>query len=370
MISGGDYIEVIAAGPRTTVQDLGRRGSQRYGVSVSGVLDAVATVLGNRLVGNQIDAAVLECTFGGVELHFNSDAKVAVTGASAEVAISGFPQPMWTTLLVPSGSSLAVGVPTDGSHVYVAVKGGIDVLAVLGSRATHLGTKMGGMEGRALAAGDRLRIGDQVHEVLSPMPGTTAPDEFDETYVASANPIRVVRGAQHGVFTESGRSMFFDSTFTVSAVSDRQGARLEGGSVTATDGQHDIVSDAAYFGAVQVPSDGQPIVLLADRQTTGGYAKIASVITADLGRMAQKPPGSDVQFEEVDVATAQELGRAIRQIVHYAELRRPTEQRAAAMVCNSVAYDVAVQRAGDDGAGSSLWWVKIDDGVDSAVVID
>ena len=115
-------------------------------------LDADATVLGNRLVGNDIGAAVLECTFGGVELRFNVDAIVAVTGARSDVAISGFTQPMWTTLLVPSNSTLEFGIPTDGSHVYVAVNGGIDVPEVLGSRATHLGTKMGGKDGRALAA--------------------------------------------------------------------------------------------------------------------------------------------------------------------------------------------------------------------------
>ena len=364
---GGD-IEVVAAGPRTTVQDLGRRGSQRYGVSVSGVLDADATVLGNRLVGNDSGAAVLECTFGSVQLRFNVDAIVAVTGARSDVAISGIPQPMWTTLLVPSDSTLEVGIPTDGSHVYVAVNGGIDVPEVLGSRATHVGTKMGGKDGRALVDGDQLQLGDRGDPGGVPIPGTTAPDAFDTWYVASSDPIRVVKGAQYGVFTESGISEFWGGTFTVSAVSDRQGSRLEGGRVAATDGKHDIISEAAFFGAVQVPSDGQPIVLLADRQTTGGYAKIASVITADMPRMAQKPPGSEVKFAEVDVSMAQELSRKVRSSVFQAELRPPKEVGAVAMVCNSVEYDVAVRRAGSHGDGS-LWWAKIDGGEESAVVI-
>ena len=369
MTSGAGDIEVVAAGPRSTVQDLGRRGSQRYGVSVSGVLDADAAVLGNRLVGNDIGASVLECTFGGIELGFSSDATVAVTGARADVAISGFPQPMWTTLLVPSGSTLEVGMPTEGSHVYVAVNGGLDVPEVLGSRATHLGTKMGGKEGRSLVSGDGLPLGDRRDAAGIPSPGTTVPDGFDMSYCASSDPIRVVRGAQYESFTESGRLEFWGGTFTVSAVSDRQGSRLEGGRVTAADGKHDIVSEAAFFGAVQVPSDGHPIVLLADRQTTGGYAKVASVITADLPRMAQKPPGSEVQFEEVDVPMAQGLGRAVRREVHKAELRRPDDEGAVEMVCNSVEYEVVVRRVGSGSRGGSLWWARVDDGEESAVVI-
>ena len=369
MTNGENYIEVVAAGPRMTVQDAGRRGAQRYGVSVSGVLDANAAVLGNRLVGNHSRSALLECTFGSVDLRFNSDSVVAVTGARADVGVSGIPQPMWTTLLVPADANLQIGIPTEGAHVYVAVRGGIDVPEVLGSRSTHLGTKLGGHEGRALAAGDRLPIGAGDDCSDAPPAGATVPDGFDVTYVSSSDPIRVVPGAQYERFTESARSAFWESVFTVSAVSDRQGARLEGASVSAVDVRHDIVSEAAFFGAVQVPSDGQPIVLLADRQTTGGYAKIASVIAADLGRMAQLPPGREVRFEEVDLPTAQELGRLAHRIVHESALREPDETESVSVVCNSVAYDVTVRRAGTDTGGGSLWWAQVDGSNESPVLV-
>lgn len=369
MTDSDNYIEVVAAGPRTTVQDSGRRGAQRYGVSVSGVLDSDAAVLGNRLVGNDSRCAVLECTFGNVNLRFDSDAVVAVTGARADVGISGIPQPMWTTLLVPSDAGFEVGIPTEGSHVYVAVRGGIDAPEVLGSRSTHLGTKMGGLDGRVLAAGDSLPIGAVAKDGRAPLAGTTVPDGFDASYLASSAPIRVVPGAQYEVFGESVQSVFWESVFTVSAVSDRQGARLEGPQVSASDMRHDIVSEAAYFGAVQVPSDGQPIVLLADRQTTGGYAKIASVISADLGRMAQLAPGSEVRFEEVDVSVAQELGRTARRMVHDAPLREPGGAESVSLICNSVSYDVAVRHAGTGAGVSSLWWAQVGDGEESAVAV-
>lgn len=369
MTDSDNYIELVAAGPRTTVQDSGRRGAQRYGVSVSGMLDSDAAVLGNRLVGNDSRCAVLECTFGSVDLRFDSDAVVAITGARAEVGISGIPQPMWTTLLVPSGANLELGIPTEGSHVYVAVRGGIDVPEVLGSRSTHLGTKMGGLEGRTLTAGDRLPIGISSNAERAPLAGTTVPDGFDASYLASSAPIRAVPGAQYEVFGASVQTIFWESVFTVSAVSDRQGARLEGPQVSASDMRHDIVSEAAYFGAVQVPSDGQPIVLLADRQTTGGYAKIASVISADLGRMAQLSPGSEVRFEEVDVSEAQELGRTARRIVHDTPLREPAGAETVSLICNSVSYDVAVRHAGTGAGASSLWWAQVGDGEESAVAV-
>ena len=363
-------ISVTRSGPRATVQDLGRRGIQRYGVSVSGVLDEEAAILGNRLVGNEYDAAVLECTFGGVALRFEFDARVAVTGAVADVGVMGIPQPMWTTLLVPAGGTLEIGAATVGTHVYIAVAGGIDVPKVLGSRSTHLGTKMGGFRGRALAEGDELVCGPVSDGKGRPRAGTTVTTDFDIGYVGSGAPIRAIAGPQYDSFSEQGHATFWGSTFRVSTVSDRQGSRLEGPRVEAKDGKHDIISEAAYFGAVQVPSDGQPIVLLADRQSTGGYAKIASVILADLGRMAQLPPGAEVQFEEVDIETAQLAGRERYRQTCMAELTPPDVCDSWDMVCNAADYNVNVKRAGQLASGSELWWAAIGDDEDVPIVVE
>lgn len=363
-------ISVVKAGPRSTVQDLGRRGSQSYGVSVSGVLDADAAVLGNRLVGNKIGAAVLEIAFGGVTLQFNTDAKVSVTGADAEVSVLGMSQPMWTTLVVPAGCNLEIGPTTAGAHVYVAVAGGFDTPIVLASRSTHIGTRTGGHHGRALQDGDELVSGSSHDETPAPRAGTTVPEGFDSDYTASSAPIRAVEGAQSGSFTEDSLDTFWSTTFTVSSVSDRQGSRLDGKSIEAIDGKHDIVSEAAYFGAVQVPSDGQPIVLLADRQSTGGYAKIASVISADLGRMAQLPPGNEVRFERVDVETAQVIGRERIHQTRIAPLTEPPPTAEKMFVCNSVDHRVGVRLAGESLAGDNLWWVAVNGTAESAVVVE
>ena len=364
------HISIVRSGPRTTVQDLGRRGSQSYGVSVSGVLDVDAAILGNRLVGNEISAAVLEITFGGAELQFDRDAKVAVTGAVAEVAIMGVPQPMWTTLIVPASCSLQIGAATVGAHVYVSVAGGVNVPQVLGSRCTHLGTSMGGHHGRALDDGDELVCGAQHHEGPVPRAGTTAPVVFETAYVGSTAPVRATEGSQYASFTDAARDAFWDAPFRVSSVSDRQGSRLEGPVIEAIGRRHDIVSEAAYFGAVQIPSDGQPIVLLADRQSTGGYAKLASVIAADLGRMAQLPPGSELQFERVNIESAQALARERTRETRLAPLREPLSVDERTFLCNAQDRKVAAFMAGESGVGDELWWVTANGSEDSAVFIN
>ena len=364
------HLSIVKSGPRTTIQDLGRRGSQSYGVSVSGVLDVDAAILGNRLVGNVISAAVLEITFGGAELRFDRDIKVAVTGAIAEVAILGVPQPMWTTLIVPASCTLQIGPATVGAHVYVSVAGGVNVPQVLGSRSTHLGTSMGGHHGRALADGDELICGAHHHELPVPRAGTTVPEVFDTGYVGATAPIRATEGAQYAAFSDSARDAFWGTPFRVSSVSDRQGSRLEGAEIRAIGGKHDIVSEAAYFGAVQIPSDGQPIVLLADRQSTGGYAKLASVIAADLGRVAQLPPGSEVQFERVDIESAQAIGRQRTTETRLAPLTEPQLVDERNFVCNAQDRRVAAIRAGESSVGDELWWVAADGSEESAVFLN
>lgn len=325
MPNAQSHIEVLSPGNLLTVQDLGRRGSQRFGVSVSGVLDLQAAIMANRLVGNSTDSAMLEATFGGVSLTFDSETKIAVTGATADLYIDEFPMPIWETVIVPKGETLSVSIPTAGLYSYIAVAGGIEVANVLGSRSTHLGSGLGGYQGRALSQSDVLQIGEGSTGLSKPRAGTTAPVEMRRACDDNERLIRVMPGPQFDAFSEESKSTFFSSTFTISNLTNRQGARLEGPSVPAIDGKHDIVSDPAYMGAVQIPSDGKPIVLLADRQPTGGYAKIASVISADLPSVVQRPPGAEIGFELTNIESAQREARDFVQNLHEAQLVEPAD---------------------------------------------
>ena len=221
-------IEVVSPGNRLTVQDLGRRGSQRYGVSVSGVLDLQAAVIANRLVGNPATTALLEATFGGVSIRFEQQTKVAITGAEVAVDIDRFPIPIWETVIVPAGTELSVSIPTDGLYTYIAIEGGVDVPRVLGSRSTHVASGLGGIGGRALKEGDILPLGKELEGPERPRAGTTAPADLVPACTESARRIRVIKGPQCDVFDNDAIATFFGSTFTVSNLTDRQGARLDG----------------------------------------------------------------------------------------------------------------------------------------------
>ena len=277
------HVEVLTPGSRLTIQDLGRRGSQRFGVSVSGVLDLQAAVVANRLVGNPATSAVFESTFGGTSLVFDADTKVAVTGADVAVDIDGFSVSVWETLIVPANAALNVSAPMAGLYAYIAFAGGLDMLSVLGF---PLDTRRLWDRRFGWACIDiRRRSADwrRNRRKRATICG------HDPTWLGNAsvsrkraNGIRVTAGPQFDAFDDDSKSRFFASEFIVSNLTDRQGARLDGAEIPAIGGKHDIVSDPAYMGAVQVPTDGKPIILLADRQPTGGYAKIASVISADL----------------------------------------------------------------------------------------
>lgn len=321
------------------------------------------------MVGNPVGDAVLEATFGSIALRFGRDTRVAVTGAQAPTSIADIPVPTWTTLLVPAGEMLQIGYPTVGEHVYVAVAGGIDVPMVLASRSTHLGNNFGGFHGRALTDGDMLPIGSLDAQPQRPPGGTTAPAEFDIAYVESAEPIRAIRGAQYDRFGEDDCSTFWGATYKVSEVHDRQGERLEGPPIRAVDGAHDIISEPAYLGAVQAPSNGQPIVLLAARQPTGGYAKIASVVSADMPRLAQQTSGAEIRFQETTIETAQELLRQRHHATHAAELTPPSSVVRRSITTGGSAYDIAVAPSGASADGAQLWWTTVDAGDDAPAIV-
>lgn len=298
-------IEIIEPGPQTTVQDAGRRGYLRYGVPPSGPMDAFAFTLANRLVGNAPAAAALECTLSGPRFRVQSAGAVAVTGAEVPIAVNGAPAPAWQTLLLAAGDVVKVGTARQGLRCYVAFAGGIDVPLRMGSRATYLRGKLGGLEGRALRAGDRLAL----HSAETPQP-LKVPVRSIPGYPPRTS-LRVVLGPQDDRFTRAGLDAFLGAEYTLLPQSDRMGMRLRGRRIEHTRG-HDIVSDGIALGSVQVPGDGQPIVLLADRQSTGGYTKIATVCSFDIARIAQLRPGQSLRFEAIGVERAHELLREAR----------------------------------------------------------
>lgn len=295
-----ETIEILEPGLLTTVQDLGRYGYQRYGVPVSGSMDQFALRVANLLVGNSEASAGLEITMIGPRLRFLAGAVIAVSGADLTPVLDGQPLPMWRACDVYRGSTLSFAGIRDGVRAYLSVAGGIDVPVVLGSRSTYTRARIGGLDGRALAQGDRLS---------TPEGGAASVGGNRETVAGLApayghsNKVRVVLGPQDDAFTQRGIETFLSASYTVTPQSDRVGCRLEGPRIEHVAGA-DIVSDGIPFGAVQVVGDGMPIILMADRGSTGGYTKIATVISADLPRLAQSAPGDAIKFQSVTVEEA------------------------------------------------------------------
>lgn len=307
-------IRVIDPGPQTTVQDGGRRGQLRYGIPPSGPVDARSFALANRLVGNPDGAAGLEFTLIGPRLRAEAPCALAVTGAESPVTVNDAAADAWTTLTLAAGDVVKIGPARSGVRGYVAFAGGIEVPPVLGSRATYLRGRLGGLEGRALRRDDVLRLGSAARVRGRAVPARAIPDWRAEPV------LRVVLGPQADRFTDEGLAAFLGGAYEVLPQSDRMGARLAGPRIAHARG-HDIISDGIALGAVQVPGDGQPIVLLVDRQSTGGYTKIATVCSFDIPRVAQAKPGQRVRFSAIDVAEAQRLTRAAAADVANVELQ-------------------------------------------------
>ena len=295
------HIFVLKSGWLTTVQDLGRYGYQQYGVSVSGAMDSFSTIVANRLVGNSGHAAVLELTLKGPELQFRQDTIVAITGADLSPTVNGSSIPMWESILIPQNSRLCFGMPRTGSRAYLAIAGGIDVPLVLGSRSTHCASETGGYRGRPLKAGDVL-FGGALGKPRNRLIGRRLSDQLLPRYGQSAT-LRIIPGPQQNFFSERSLSALTTASYTISPQSDRMGYRLTGQKIVRK-GSTQFISDGTTMGALQVPPDGQPILLMADRQTTGGYPKIAVVISADLPFAAQLSPGDSITFAFCTLAKA------------------------------------------------------------------
>ena len=294
-------IRILQPGVLTTVQDLGRFGYQQYGVSVSGACDPFAAKLANILVGNPQDAAVLECTMLGPVIEFLDPGIFAVSGAEVTPVLDGEELLVNTATRAAKGQKLSFKAPKAGLRFTIAFSGGIDVLVMMGSRSTYLKTKEGGYHGRKLEAGDVLTIAD----VPAPGPDLSRHYGGNGFMAKELYDVRVIPGPQDDRFTEEGLSTFLSGIYTVTASSDRMGMRLDGPVIAAKNG-YDIISDGINMGAVQVAS-GKPIIMLSDRQTTGGYAKIANVISVDLHVLAQLKAGDRIRFISVSVEEAQEL---------------------------------------------------------------
>lgn len=284
-------VTVVRAGLLTTVQDLGRWGSQALGVPVSGAMDSMAHRLANALVGNAPTAATLEVTLIGPELRTDHAIVVAVAGAEFVLSVDGRAAPTHTAVALAAGATLRFGERRSGSRAYLAVAGGIDTPPVLGSRATHLLSGMGGLDGRALVSGDVLPLGRAPAEVgLGPAQRATP-----RPAAGTVPCVRVMLGPQDAWFSPASVDTLLHEIYRVSTQSNRMGFQLEGPPL-ATVRADGPLSEPVPFGALQVPAGGAPILLMADRQTAGGYPKIATVIAADLPLAGQLGPGDLVRF--------------------------------------------------------------------------
>lgn len=293
-----------------TVQDLGRVGFERLGVPVSGAMDSFVLRAANRLVGNPPGAAALELALAGIELALAQPGLVALAGPLWRMEVGGRSIPAWIAAYARAGERIRVYPSAGCAWGYLAFSGGVDVPLVMGSRSTYLRGGFGGFEGRPLRAGDCLALGSAISDpALLARAGVSLAPNLRPLY---ANPVtlRVLPAPQADVFDDSAWRTFLSSAYTLSPTSDRMGYRLEGAPIRSKTGA-ELLSEGVVMGALQVPGSGQPLVLMADRQTAGGYPKIAVVISADLPLLAQLPPGGQARFELTTLAEAQSAYRAL-----------------------------------------------------------
>ena len=303
-------IEVIKPGALSTFQDLGRTGYQHLGIPVNGVMDERAHRLANALVGNLPQSATLEITLMGPVLKFHHEAVIAISGADLGARIQGEPLALDQVAVVAAGSELSFGKRSAGLRAYLAVRGGFAVDAAMGSASTYTRGGYGGHAGRPLKKGDLLETGPYVQSSKLARLAQVAKSlssAFDDAVALPPDaPIRVIPGREWTYFSPHARQALEAAPYRISPQSDRMGYRLEGEKLELTE-PREVVSEAVSFGSIQVPADGQPIILMADRQTTGGYPKIGHVCAVDLPRLAQKMPGETIRLKVVDLGTAQRL---------------------------------------------------------------
>lgn len=297
-------IRVLKAGMLTTVQDLGRTGYQSQGFSVAGVMDVRSFKIANLLLDNPENEAVLEFTLIGPTLQFTSETIIAITGGDFTPTINGEPVPMYEAVYVNRGDILKFGSARTGSRGYIAFSSYLDIPVVMGSRCTNLKSKIGGFKGRKLK--DEDYIGFRMKRRYLPyfLSRKLRADDFS----AESETLRVVLGPQDEMFSKQGIDTFLSQEYMVTSDFDRMGCRLEGPFIAAKN-TTDMISDGIAYGSVQVPSHGKPIILLSDRQTTGGYPKIATVASVDIPKLVQRKTDHKIRFTAISVQEAQKLYR-------------------------------------------------------------
>lgn len=302
-------VTVLKPGVLTTIQDSGRVGYLGSGFSPSGVMDRRAYRMANLLVNNAPNAPVLEFCLTGPTLRFTSPTFIAVAGGNFAPTLDGAPVPMYRAVGVKRGQVLSFSAASQGMFGYLAIAGeGLDVPEVMGSRSTNLKCSLGGWHGRSLASGDYISAVESMDFLENLGSHTVENDAAFYGWSQSAITLRVVPGPQEDLFTQVGIETFYGQEYQTTSQCDRMGFRLAGPVIETVAGS-DIISDGIALGAIQVPSHGQPIIMLADRQTTGGYAKIGTVASVDIPKLVQCRPGKAIRFERITVQHAQELYR-------------------------------------------------------------
>lgn len=327
-------VRILHCGPATSIQDQGRFGWLRFGIASSGASDPLALASANALVGNPAGCEAIELVFLGAALEVvGGSVRLALAGARMPLRLDGRTIASDTTFVMEPGCRLEIGAATAGIYAILAVEGGFDIPAVLGSKSLHRRAGLGGLNGQPLAAGSEIALNCQAPSTdqaltLAPLPLT------------ADGPLRAVLGPQAQRVTQRGIDTFFGSAFTVSNAVDRMACRLDGPPIELTHG-HNIVSDGIVAGSVQIPGSGQPIVMLADRQTTGGYPKLATIITPDLRYLVQCRPGETVRFQPVTVEAAEAAARAAAVALAQVPLRRRPVPRSPAHDDDLLALNLA-----------------------------
>jgi len=336
-------IKIISPGMYTTIQDLGRFGFQKSGMPVAGAMDSFSLRIANIIVGNNEDEACLEITLMGPKIEFECNTIIAITGANLSPQVNGADVDMWSSIDLKSGDVLSFGPIKTGCRSYISIAGGINVPFVMGSKSTYTRGHVGGFQGRPLKAGDELNF-IQPRQCRK-YKAVKFPEKFLPDYM-NAITVRVVLGPQEDYFSEEGINTFLNSEYNVTNEADRMGYKLLGPEIAHKNGA-DIISDGITLGAVQVPGHGSPIVMMADRQTTGGYTKIATVITPDINYMGQLKPGDKLRFKAISIEEAQKMYREytskLENIKIYTENVNIISSRKFKVRVNSKEFELLVQ---------------------------
>ena len=304
-------VNVLNAGLLTTIQDIGRTGSQKFGVLVSGAMDSYSMRIANLLVGNDEREGVLEITLFGTKLQFEEDTLIAITGGDLQTTVDGIPVANWRPLIVRKGSILKFGFAIEGCRAYLAIAGGIDIPVVMESKSTYMVAGIGGFKGRALQQNDELSFGpltESNDKVFALIEREGTPDwavpHHPLISLASTQTIRIIEGTEYKHFDDASKQRLVRVPYVVTPQSNRMGLRLEGQALALTE-KLEMLSEGVTFGTIQIPPNGKPIILMADRQTAGGYPKIGQVITADLGSLSQVKPNATLYFKLITHAEAE-----------------------------------------------------------------